>query len=506
MRRVFVFIAIVISVWSIAPTAAQTPGQTPTAAPSATQPPFNVETKAEIAFPYQVFFQANIKLNITQIAGVSLVIETINNTRVEIDYPEEPFLFASDEVIATYVWDIPRDNPLPLFRPLRYTWRITTTSGQTVSEVKTLDFTDERVTWQTITAMDDALTLVAPQAVTRGVGSLQVELTETLKLLQQKTGQVPQVRLLIYDDTIPMGCSLSEGGELVYQAYNREGVRTEKLCDPAQAEAIYQESDFTVLQLGTDRNMIESLMGPLVREGYAPLWAGKTVPLWFSVGLEQFYQRQPNREALFISREAMRGDTPFTLAQMNSEPTLDNTIVWTAQAYGMVLYLASRIGVENVFALARDIAEAESFEVAYQARVGSAPDGLVGAWQTWVFKREAENAYLYTPYLATTPTPTLTVTPTDTDIPPTETLTPTATRDLSPTPRLTITRRPPTPTITPLPASSFNLRPTAIPPTPIDNSPIAIASRGNNPIIIIGGVVLAILLVILISLITGPRR
>lgn len=510
MRRVFIWIGVVISLWSLSPVAAQTTSPTPaplTPAQTATRtpPPVDVEYITAISFPHQVLFWANIKIPATDLARTTLIIEVGDET-IEVNYPDEPYLFAVGEVIATYIWEVPIENPPPLFTTIEYTWRFVTTNDRIYEETQSIDFTDQRVIWQTITALNEAITITAPSNVSRNIGAVEVELTETLRLLQRNTGQLPQVRLLIYDTDTRPGCSLDTRDNPVYQAYTRERLLEEQPCDPALADAIYRASNYSVVQIGTERNLISALTGPLVRETYTDLWAGKSVPLWFSAGLEQFYQRQPNRAALFTSREALSADAPFTLSQMNQPPSPEEAIIWNAQAYGMVLYLASRVGVENIFALARDITEAESFNAAFEARIGFDIMGIVGAWQTWIFKREAENAFLYSPYLATTPTPTVTPTSTATRIPPTPTLTPTATIELSPTQRRTITPRPPTPTRTPLPAQGFDLRPTAVPPTPTPvTTPLALLTRGNNPLII-GVGVLAVLLVILVTLVTGRRR
>ena len=507
MRRVLIFIGIVVSLCSVWSVAAQTPDpRTLTQTATSTPFPLDVDYTTEVAFPHQVFFKAYIRLSIAELASTSLIIETSSGTRVEVTYPEEPYLYTLGDVIATYVWEIPRDNVPALFTPIRYTWRFVTNNDEVFEEVQTIEFTDERVEWQTITALNDALVLTAPTAMARSIRPVQFELTETLRLLEKNTGQMPQVQLLLYDEATRPGCHLNTNRESVYNAYSRDGLRSEQPCDLTLADAIYQKSNYSVVQIGTDRSLISALTSPLVRETYLSLWAGKSVPLWFAEGLEQFYQRQTNQAALFTSREALRSDASFTLQQMNQRPAPDNAIVWNAQAYGMVLYIASRAGVENIFALTRDIAGAESFEAAFQARMGYNTQSLVGAWQTWIFKREAENAFLYTPYLATTPTPTLTPTFTVTPVPPTPTLTPTATIELSPTPGVTITRRPPTPTLTPLPAQSFDLRPTPIPPTPLPvRTTLDILTQGNNPLII-GGGVLAVLLVIVVSLFTGRRR
>ncbi len=513
IQRALILIVCVMGLWSACPVAAQTPTSspqpiTPTRPATLTPTPFPIDViyDTRVAFPHQVFFRIDIKLPATEVAGVTLVIDTINKLHTEINFPtDKPYSFAVGEVIATYIWEIPKDNPPPLFQPLRYTWRIKNTSGQQFEEVRSIEFTDERAVWQTTTALDNALTIIAPKDISRSIGSIQVELTDALTLLQEKVGQTPKVRLLIYDTGVTPGCGLDADKKPVYSAYKDDGSRAEQPCDLIQAETIYKASSDTVLQIGVDQNLTSALTASLVRDTYAPLWTGKPVPLWFSAGLEQFYQRQPNRDAFFTSREALRSDMPFTLAQMDTPPSAENAIVWNAQAYGMLIYLASRTGVENIFALARDIPQSASFEDAFKARMGFDIAGLVAAWQTWLFKRETENAYLYTPYLATTPTPTATVTQTQTPIPPTVTETFTATIELSATPRVTITRRPPPATVTPLPAQGLNIRPTLVPPTPIPNTPLAVLTRGSNPLIIGGGVLVALLMIGVLML-TSRRR
>lgn len=509
MRRALIFIGVLISVCSAGPAAAQTSSPSPAApgalAATVTPLPIDIEHQTEIAFPHEIFFRANIKLSITEVSSVSLIIETINGTRVEVVYPQEPFLFASDEIIATYVWKIPRDNPPLLFQPLRYTWKIVRTNGQTYNDVQALNFTDERFDWRVTEAADRALLIAAPSSLDRSISTIQTNLTDALTLLQRNTGQTPAMRLMIYDTNLRPGCPLNARQEPVYNGYLRDGTREERPCDPEQADALYKASGYTVLQIGTEGNPATLLTNSLVQKAYETVWNGKPVPLWFEAGLEQFYQQQANRGALFISRDVLRGGSPFTVTQLNQEPLPSDALVWRAQAYGMILYLASRTSVEDVFALGRDIAQAESFDSAFQTRFGFSVQNLIDAWKIWLFKQEAENVYLYTPYLATTPTPTVTPTVTNTPVPPTPTETLTPTREIPTRPPVTITRRPPTPTVTPLPAQGFNLRPTAVPPTPIPDTPLDVIKRGNNPYIIGGGLV-AVLLVIFISFVTGRRR
>src|SRR5687768_13836839 len=107
MRRVLILIGVVISLWSVWPAAAQTsaatedpalPAQTATRTPL----PVDVEYITLISFPHQVLFWANIKIPATDLASTTLIIETESET-IEVQYPEEPYLYALGEVIATYI-------------------------------------------------------------------------------------------------------------------------------------------------------------------------------------------------------------------------------------------------------------------------------------------------------------------------------------------------------------------------------------------------------------------
>jgi hypothetical protein len=182
----------------------------------------------------------------------------------------------------------------------------------------------------------------------------------------------------------------------------------------------------------------------LVREFYTPLWNGKAVPEWFLAGLEQLYSPTPKNPLLSPVQQAARAGTLLTLPEME---LADESALWRAQSFGMMLYLFDQLGMRGVFDLAR--VDAEDFPTAYESAIDTPLTALIPAWSQWIFSRSAESLYGITPYQPPTPLPSPTLTPSTTRRP-TLTPSPTFTPSLAatPTPRGVRTYTPP-PTVTP---------------------------------------------------------
>jgi hypothetical protein len=125
--------------------------------------------------------------------------------------------------------------------------------------------------------------------------------------------------------------------------------------------------------------------------------------------LAEFYLPTLRTSLLETARRASRNNLLFTLDEMNTLPD-EQLELWRAQSYGMVLYIAQQIGVQNLFELARDSA---TFTTAYETAMGQPLTRLTGNWERWIFTNAAENAYAYNPHMAVTATPTMTPTPTE---------------------------------------------------------------------------------------------
>lgn len=186
---------------------------------------------------------------------------------------------------------------------------------------------------------------------------------------------------------------------------------------------------------------------------------GGNVPEWFREGLTEFdsaLKVELNAPVLIASRS----NSLLQLDVMAKAPAPNSNIdLWRSESYGLVVYVASQIGVDGLFKLASNAGTATSFEAAYQTALGKPIDTLLGSFGRWLFTNAAAGAFTFTVYQAATPSPTPTRTPTITRTP-----TPTNTATFTPTPTVTgvlsltpLPSRNPTFTSTPAPATNTPL-------------------------------------------------
>lgn len=462
-----------------------------------------------------------------------------------------------------YVWQIPRDNLPRLFENVTFTWRTTSTNNETSQITDRFTFTDQRAGWareadprgqinlaipsggpsveaaqitpgelltpaapasqvqagieatEEVTILEPSgglggvepasgLTPNVPQPTsdspdTSGVAQLRRQLQPVYDLLAENTGISPSFNVIVYTSAFPPGCVQNGAGASVAVG-PFSGV--EVPCDPTMANAIFSASGYDVVQSDSDSlNRMQALLTHFLTRGfYEVAWAGKNVPDWFAAGLGQLYSAGLKTRLYPPLLSAARTGTLLSLDRMADEPAPDAAYdLWEAQSYGMVAYIASQIGLQGLFDLARNIGDADSFSEAYEAAMGSPLDLLLASFESWIFTNRAPDAFAFTPYQAATPTPTPSRTPTLTRTPtvtPTLTFTPTPTvtgvltntPTLTPTPSRTPTPAPATPT--PRPAGSLN---TAT-PTPIPTVDVVSALDSPNAalaILAIGLVIIA---------------
>jgi len=188
-----------------------------------------------------------------------------------------------------------------------------------------------------------------------------------------------------------------------------------------------------------------------------------------------------------------------------------NMDLWRSESYGLVVYIASQIGVDGLFKLAYNLGTATSFEAAYQTVSGKPIDTLLGSFGRWIFTDAASGAFTFTIYQPATPSPTPARTATSTQTPtPADTATftpsPTVTGVLSLTPlpsrTPTFTPSPAPATNTPRPAGSLN----TLTPTPVRNLAAPNATNTDLSIGIIILVIGAIIVVVAAIILFRPRR
>lgn len=441
----------------------------------------------EIDFLYAIHFMVNLSIPPGDVASAELTITPDGSSPVVIPVDVSTIIPVNDgkESYLRYDWPTEADTPLKLFGKVDYVWSFTASDGSTGTMSDSFVYQDPRAEWvRSLDATGDFSVTAA-----RPLASLTQPLRQVHALLGQNTGRTLHYNLMLYDQ--PSGCGFT----------SLRQVASSSVC-----LSLY--SGYQVLERPVGRNAEEFVVGALVRDAYTPLWIGKEVPAWFVSGLAQFYAPTPKNALLPPVQAASRTNTLLNLNEMRAE---QDSVLWRAQSYGMVLYIANQIGAQGLFDLAR--VDADSFGASYEAAVGTPLSALIPAWRQWIFTRDAESVYGITPYQppTSTPSPTLTFTPTYTLTPlptltPTDTSTPTRTplgvRTYVPPPTVTPapTDTPPPPTVTPRAPGSL---PTVTPP------PTALQETMAQPAFQAGAgtfLVLVLLLLLFLLVRLGKRQ
>ncbi|MCA9893435.1 MAG: hypothetical protein KC615_10655 [Anaerolineae bacterium] len=429
--------------------------------------PASIRERVIISFPQGIYFELFIPGTLSTIDELTLTIQ-IDNQRAQ------TIVFGRDQQIdrrgedryAGYNLSFTEENAPALFDVISYTWQGTVGDQEIAFSGDEL-YADRIVDWTTASSNNGSINLASDRRI--GVASeILSRYDDIIVLMQEKTQRSPRLSLAFYtEDHLPQ-CPVDSNGEPIIETVV-DYVLVTVPCDVDLIDDILSASDYDFILVENDRNGQIDLMGPLVDVHYLPLWEGVSVPDWFRYGLQTFFEPRGDAGNLSIAQQAVRSGTTFRPSEMNSFP-VGATILhdeWLAQAHGMVLYLASHYGVDQVFNFARSIGQYQSFQEAYEDTFSDEYAALIPDWEIWLFSEAAELAFGYTPYLESTPTlqPTPTITPSH--VVPTPTMTATATPFMTDTPRPTRTPRPPTATLTPLPAEGFVVRPTATnTPTP----------------------------------------
>lgn len=469
---------------------------------------------SEVVYP----MGARLRLTVSRpVEGLRRVVLTITVSGlepqiVEIDL-EAPLATGPSFTDFEYVWTVQPGAALRIFseEDVIYEWNATDDAGETARVRDVLLFRDERINW----VQDEDpqrrlnLTVSADGPTPR---QIRQSVLPPYNLMSANTGRMPAFNILLYPANLdPSGCVMVEdvdSGEDVLVAVGPLS-QTRLPCDPQRAAALIAASGLELVRSDgtTTAGAQAALVRYLARRFYEPVWGNTDVPDWFLSGLAAFYQPASKTPLMLSVRDAARVDNLLPLVDMATEHTGDR--LWNAQSFAMVLYIADLIGVQGLFDLARGLADAESFQSAYEAVTGQSLNALLPNLRRWVFTREADSAFNYTPYQPETPTPL--PSSTHTPFPPTATITPTitATATITPsvtgvlsatpsrTPTLTPTLTPAPPTVTPRPPDSL-FTPTPVPSSILDN-PV-------NRVGIMSVLLILLAIIILIYWITNRRR
>ncbi len=476
------------------PVAAQ--NATPTPQP---QQDFIISWTEETIFPSAIRFTITLGRPITDITSASLDLQVGAGNPITVAVtPQDAVVKAPYSQLAT-VWMLPADHLPQLFQNIALKWTVTSNENEVAVINDTFQFRDERSVWLRDQPIASNIQLTLPNTnTTNFIKQLQNTITPMDDLLAKNVGTSPTFHLILEGLT---DCKLAaDGSSSVFDQLTQ----TAFPCDQKIADAIFQSSGYDVLRSASPRleDVQLAFAQYLTQHFYQTLWANKNVPAWFASGLSLFYSPTSKTSFSLPLASAARTNSLFTLPQMNVMPASGmDTNLWTAQSYGMIVYIASQIGVDGLFKLASDIGTADSFDAAYQSAVSQPVGALLPNFASWILSSQSSAAFTFTPYQAATPTltPTDTATATLTSTPTaTDTATPTATvtglLSLTPRPTLTPSWTPtaPPPSHTPRPPGSLNTAtPTPIPPSPL-------AQAADN-----GSVRTGVFLVIVIALALG---
>lgn len=452
---------------------------------------------SELYFPQAIDLTLIARRRESAIAELSLTVSYRGSEPQLIQIDPATVNITESGGLFRYRWEVPQQDPPQLFSRIRYTWDIITADGEPYTITDDLEFTDTRVNWVQANDLQSQVNIfhginqIDPDAVREGIRA-------TYDLLFSNTQNRPIYTLLMYPQNIPIGCNRNDEDEPILRVRGESDI-DEIECDLALADRIYQQDDYIVMNQLPPDTIQQMIISLLVEEYYTNQWESVAVPDWFLYGLQQFYDPRPKNIALTTAQQKSRAGDLLNLSELSVSPQVDID-TWQAQSIGLVLYLADTLGVQGLFDFADSISEYDTFAEAYEDITGQSLDLLIVAWQDWLFRSTTSQNYEYNPYLPDTPTPTPSATPTNT---PTVTFTPSKTPNITRTPRPTITPIPPTSTITPLPAQSFSVQPTDMPPTPIpveSSSQLALNDESSVRLAVGGAVILGLLLILYLVL------
>lgn len=407
LQRAIVLLSLIMSLGLPVMVQAQSP--TPTQDTG-----FISQFNVTVALPEGVLFYVTLRINRELLAEGTLTITQPGDFRdmLAIDPARDVIGETLDTTDLRVV--LPLTGDLQPFEVLDYQWDVTTTEGQTATAIGQAVFAPANTgLWEQ--AGEDNLRL--RWSGENFGGTVMFELLQPVyQLLAEQTGRTLEIDLALLEPEVAFCQTTPEGAEVV-------AVAPEFPCSEAAIEAYFADNGITLVRRG-DQQTFEELQNRLTQNLVEDFYQGGELPQWFLAGLAPFYRPFGGAYELLLVQQAAARDA---LPALTDAPAEADQLLWTAQAYTFLLYLADTYGAETPFALA----SARDFEAALQDLTGASLPEMYRAFQQWVVSGAAERAVYWNPYLATTPTAT--PTRTATALPPTRTPTSTPTETVTPT-------------------------------------------------------------------------
>lgn len=363
--------------------------------------------RLEVLFPVVVRFFVDLDVPPSRITDITFTLEAGSdiNKSESLD-PAESVLVETDTTTELiYNWQL-QEAPQPIpFETVNYKWTIRTNDGVQSEVTNNFTFADtNHGSWRE--GGDSPLKLYW-QGEHLDADPAWREVMPVYNLLSEHTGLSPQLAYAIYDPGVPL-CQEARDpatGQQVSQLVSVDNGDTFP-CSIDDFKNIYAAAGITLVQRTTIgfTEFKDTLIEQMVRDFYGALWGSTAVPAWFETGLARLYRTHAGYNELQMVRAAARTDALLTFDDL-SAPLPPNSlerdqVLWNAESYLLVLYLADQVGEDTPIQLAMGIAENEGgFEGAWQTLMQANLDSLWNEWNRWLFSEEADEAVLWTPYL-----------------------------------------------------------------------------------------------------------
>ncbi|MBK8021398.1 MAG: hypothetical protein IPK19_08175 [Chloroflexi bacterium] len=459
---------------------------------------------ADVLFPQAICFAIQLEVTAADVAESELRIEVDGQAdRIfDVDPRTAAMVFEEPEARLRTLWIFSAEDAPELNDTITYRWDIRLTDGRTAQVDGAITFEDPRESWVEVQGPAERFLIVMPRRYARS----GIDFSALYDLFRANTSAEPAVQWWIYPPALEPGCQrIAQDNGADRLVATTANVDQTIDCD---AEALrWVSQGWSVVQVPAEETL-DVFVGKLMIDAfYGAGWEGKQVPDWFREALGRLYSSTTQSVLLTEARSAARQGRLLPLEAMAET---QETPTWQAQSYGLLAWLIDRIGVLGIFRLANVVAGASDFATAFEQVTGQSLEGLIPAYEQWIFSREAEVAFGVSPFQAPTPAPTATNTPTETRSP-----TPVSTDSPSATPTAEIVpTRTTAPTATRLP-SATPLAPSATPrppgslqtptPVPVPREP-SLLDQPNFRMVTLG--VLLVLLIVLVALLlrSGRRR
>lgn len=444
----------------------ETPAASETVDPLVTNEPLDLAVSADILFPAGIAFQLSFREPTSGIRSITMTAEqpgwagrTVNVDAAEIAEGENGLL------TVNYLWMVGA-NPPQLFEPLTITWSVTSRSDGGETAKTELVFADSRAVW-TIVESDDIPVRFAISASRSTAIAARAQLALLSELIDAGGRMVPPINVALF----PSGVTIDpcEKSDILFSPQTA----LEVPCDSEAASRLYAEQGWDTAPMTNALALRGLIAGKILHAVYPSLFEAEEVPRWFKAGLIDYLAGSFNINELEAARSASRINS--LLPSLDIEPSNTEAERWRVQSIGMVVYMASRIGVGPMLEMLDRIDSGEPLSDVWLNEAGQTMHVLNASWRNWIFSPYAQAAYSTAPSLAPTPTLAPTRTPSFTPTP-TPSLTPTSTWTNTPVPSVTPT---PTPTVASgfeQPTAAPTLMPTpTLPPTITPRPPVAFA-------------------------------